>query len=139
MTIHFGQVYVQPGVSFPFTHHFQRRLSEAISALVEPSPTFAKKFGDDYALIFRISAKKGLHDNEVLGPTVFKKARDVEYTVFLPFDEIARSSDVPRTALRYLLKGVCSVFNSLGIDSSRVVGAQESIVEGICSDPKMID
>src|SRR4051812_3762329 len=138
MTIHFGQIYVQPGVSLPFTHRFQLRLSEAISALVEPSPAFAEKYGSDYELMFRISAKKGLHDNEVVGPTVFRKARDVEYTVFLPFDVITRSSEVPRTALRYLLEGVYSVFESLDIDSSRVVGAQESIVEGICSDPMML-
>ena len=139
MTIHFGQIYVQPGVNLPFTHRFQLHLSKAMSDLVAPSPAFVERYGSDYDLMFRISARKGLPDAEVLGPTVFRKARDVEYTVFLPFDVITRSSDVPRTALRYLLHSVCSVFEALDIDSSKIVGRQESIIEGICSDPTMLD
>jgi len=139
MKVHFGQIYIEPGVSFPFSHLFQRRLSEEVTALVESSPSFVRNYGNDFELMFRVSAKKAIKDNEIKGPTVFKNTKDVEYTVFLPFDVISRSSEVPQSALRYLLKGACSVFESLDIDTAKLLKRQESLIEEICSDPTMFE
>jgi hypothetical protein len=138
MQVSFTQVYIEGGVNFPFSHLFQRRLSEALTALVEPSAMFLKKYGEDFELIFYMSAKRGLFENEIRGPTVFKKAKDVEYKVFLPFDLIMRYDDAPRHAVMFLLKGVCEVLERLEIDKTRLIGQQESIIEGICSDPTML-
>src|SRR5438128_660345 len=105
MKVHFGQIYIEPGVEFPFSHLFQRYLAKEVTALVVPSGKFIEKYGSDFELMFRISAKNGIQDNEIRGPTVFRKAKDVEYTVFLPFDIISGTHDVPHSALRFLLKG----------------------------------
>jgi hypothetical protein len=86
---------------------------------------------------FKISAKKNLQENDVRGPGVYKKTKDVEYTVFLPFDVIAGHPDVSRHALRYLLSGVRAVFERLEIDAAKVAEKQEFLIEGICSDPTM--
>src|SRR5262245_29585433 len=137
MLVHFGQIYIGQG-SFPFSHHFQHRISEAVTALVEPSAKFIQKYGKDFDLIFNVSAKQGFQDNEVRGPSVFRKTKDVEYTVFLPFDVIIRHADAPRHALRFLLRGVCAVFDRLEIDKARLLDQQESLIEGICSDPTML-
>jgi hypothetical protein len=137
MNVWFGQIYIEAGVNFPLNHLFQRRLSQEITALAQPSPKFIEEYGSDFNLIFRISAKKKLQDNEIRGPTVFRKGKNVEYTVFLPFDIISHHSDVPQSALKFLLKGVCSVFQSLGIDTSKVIERQETMIENICSDLTM--
>lgn len=136
--VQFGQIYVEAGVDFPFSHHFQRRIADDVSALVEPSSEFTQKYGSDFELMFRVSAKKGITDHEVRGPTVFKRTKDVEYTIFLPFDIITRQADAPRQALKYLLKGVYDVFDSLGIDTSKLLADQDHLIEGICSDPAML-
>jgi hypothetical protein len=109
-----------------------------VTALVEPSAKFTNAYGRDFELTFNISAKQGLADNEIKGPTVFKKTKDVEYTVFLPFDVIIRQVDAPKHALTFLLKGVCDVFASLDIDNAKVLRKRQSLVEGICSDPTML-
>lgn len=137
MRVWFGQIYIEPGVSFPFSHHFQRRLSDAITALVQPSPMFLKKFGSDFKLMFNVSAKKGIERNEIKGPTVFMKTKDVEYTVFLPFEVITSTAEVPKTALTFLLRGVCSVLESLDIDTATVMQQEQSLIEQICSDTAM--
>src|SRR3974377_1652345 len=138
MQISFTQVYIEGGVSFPFSHLFQHRLSEALSALAEPSALFLKHYGADLEFIFYISAKDGIQDNEIRGPTVFRKAKDVEYTVFLPFDVVMRHDDAPRYAVILLLKGICEVFDRLKIDKAPLLDKQESIIESICSDPTML-
>jgi hypothetical protein len=139
MMVHFGQIYIEPGVHFPFSHHFQRRLSEEITALVEPSAVFRKKYGNDFGLTFNVSAKRGISDNEIRGPAVFKKTKDVEYTIFLPFGVITRSSEAPTSALQFLLKGTCSVFESLGIGTAKIEEQRDLLIEQICLDSTMFE
>jgi len=138
MKVWFGQIYVQPGVSFDFSQHFQLRLSEEITRLVTPSATFTRKYGSEWELIFRISAKTQINDNEIHGPSVFKADREIEYTIFLPFDPIARSGNVLRAALQFLLKGCCVVFRELDIDPALVEEKTESMIETIGADPKYL-
>jgi hypothetical protein len=111
-------------------------LSEEITALVTPSAKFTQKYGDDWNLIFRVSAKR-IIDNEICGPTVFKKEKDVEFTIFLPFDTIQHEVSVSQSAIAFLLRGVCSVLGSLGIDTSAIQAQQSRITVNISSDPTM--
>ena len=137
MKVYFGQFYIQPDVTFPFSHRLQRRLAEEITGLVTPSAIFTREYGSDWELMFRISAKTQIDDNDIRGPTVYKRDRDVEYTIFLPFDIITRSDRVPQMALQFSLKGCCRVFRGLDIDPAAVEETTESMIESICSDPKM--
>lgn len=89
--------------------------------------------------MFRISAKQGIQNNEIKGPTVFKKTKDVEYTIFLPYDIIICHEDAPRHALRFLFKGMCDVFHVLEIDTAKIVNAEEGLIESICSDRTMLE
>ena len=137
MKIHFGQISIEPGVTFPFSLLFQRRLSDEVTALVAPSATFSQRYGDDWALIFRVSAKRIIGENEIRGPSVFRKSKDVEFTIFLPFDAIQHEESVARSAVAFLLRGVCSVLGSLGFNTSEIQARQSSLVESISSDPAM--
>ncbi|HAB15340.1 MAG TPA: hypothetical protein DCE44_02705 [Verrucomicrobiales bacterium] len=139
MKVHFGQVYIEPGVALPFSHHFQRRLSEEITALVTSSTKFTQRYGEDWELMFRISAKRTICDNEIRGPSVFKNDKDVEFTIFLPFDAIQREASVSRSAIGFLLCGVCAVLDSLGFDTSEIQARLSSLAESISSDPTMFE
>lgn len=135
----FGQVYIEPGVDFPFSHLFQQRLSREVTELVEPSAKFLKKCGSDFDVMFNVSAKQSLEDNEIKGPVVFRKYKNVEFTVFLPFDAIMRKADAPRVALEFLLKGVSQAFDKLEIDKTKFLERHDSIIAGICADPTMLE
>jgi hypothetical protein len=137
MNVFFGQIYIQPGVSFSFTHHFQKYLSREISALISPSDYFIEKYGLDAKLVFNISAKRLLTDSEIKGPTVFKKSKTVEYTLFLPFDIISGTQSLVETAVRYIFMGVFSVLASLQIDASGIADRQVDLITDICKDRTM--
>jgi hypothetical protein len=140
MKVFISQLYIQPGVSFPFSHHMQSWLHEALSALAVPSPAFTDKYGADFNLIVRLSAKRELKQNEIKGPTVFKKEKDVEYTLLLPFEAIIEQGDMCRAALAFLFDGVRAIFARSGIEAPGLDAAkQEEIIEQICSGPDMLD
>jgi len=138
MNVYFRQCYIEPGAEFPFSHYFQRRLSREITSLVEPSSNYLQKYSPRFNVTFNVSAKKGISENEIRGPTVFKKTHDVEFTVFLPFDAIMRRAEVPKAALSSLLKGVCDVFDSLEIDKAKILDEEASIISSICADATMV-
>src|ERR1700733_5134476 len=88
MNIWVSQIYVTPGVRFPFSWRMQVRLSDKLTSLVGPSPEFQARYGGGYEVGVNLSAKTGIDANVIAGPTVFKKTKSVEYTLFLPFDRI---------------------------------------------------
>lgn len=137
MRVYFSQIYIEQGAYFPFSHLFHKFMSDAVSQRVAPSPLFLSKYGADYSLIFRISAKHSLDEVELRGPTVFKKTQDVEYTIFLPFPVIMSERWPPHAALDRIVQGVCAVFDKLGIDAAEVRRCQEQLVAAICADSTM--
>ena len=137
MRVFIGQIYIKPGVDFPFSHQMQGWLGEQLSSMANPSAEFVRKYGADFALVVRVSADTGIVENRIKGPTIFKKTRDVEYTVFLPFDVIDKASDGCRVALDFLLRGIESVFHQAGIDAERLPERKASILDHICSDASM--
>jgi hypothetical protein len=137
MKIHFGQIYIEPGIAFPFSFLFQHRLADEITALIRPSAVFTTQYGDDWDLIFRVSAKRIVCDNKIRGPSVFRKSKNVEFTIFLPFDAIQGEASVTRSAVAFLLRGVCSVLGTLGFDTSAIQARQTSLIESLSTDPTM--
>jgi hypothetical protein len=135
--VSFSQLYIEAGANLPFSHVFQRYISNETTAAVRPSPQFAKRYGPGFNLGFNISAKRGLKDNEIAGPSVMKKAKEIEYTIFLPFDVVERQPEPARSALEFLFAGVCSVLGSLHIDATTLRENKESLIRQICSDPTM--
>jgi hypothetical protein len=138
MKVPFSQVYIESGASFPFSVHFQRLLTKEITALVQPSPKMIESYGAVSQLVFNVSAKHQLEDNEICRPTFFKKTKDLEFTVFLPFDVIAAHTDAPKHALLFLLKGVCDVLEMLDISAAKLVDRRQELIDAICSDPTML-
>jgi hypothetical protein len=132
------QIYIRPGIEFPFSHIFQKWLSGELSSIVQASPDFVRSYGDDFDLVLYMSAKSEIQELEIKGPGVHKKTKDVEYTIFLPYDIINKSDNVIAGAVRHLLDGIVKVLTTLKIDTREVSLRTDLIIEHVCSDPSMI-
>jgi len=139
MEVSFGQIYTEVGASFPFSYRMQVWLSKRISRLAAPGPKFVTKYGADFALIVRINAKTRQAGNVIRGPAVFRKTRDVEYVVTLPYDTIIREKDGGRAAMRFLLDGVRDVFAAAQIVAAGMEAKREALIEHICTTPAMLE
>ena len=109
MNIYISQIYIQPGVSYPFSYRFQKFMSEAVTERVSPSEKFVTRYGEDFDLIFRMSAKSEIAETEIKGPTVFKRDKDVEYSIFIPFRGNESDSKTLHDVVMTLLNGIVSV------------------------------
>jgi len=137
MNIYYSQFYYQAGSSFPFSYKFQIYLSEETTRLVKPSTRFIELHGEDYSLMFRISAKRELAINEIVGPTVYKKDKDVEYSIFLPYTPIIQQSEPYISALEHILEGAYEILDDYEIDTSKLKAEQGVIINNIVTLPEM--
>lgn len=139
MKVIFSQIYIQAGINFNFSHQFQTFLSSKVSGLLYVSKKFLKLYDKDYTIIFRISAKKELATNEIKGATIYKKDKDIEFTIFLPYTTIMQTSEPNRKALEHLFEGVYDVLGKYEIDTSKLKAEQKKIIDKIMSSPEMFE
>ena len=95
MRVSISQIYIKPGVSFPFSHLMQRWVSDELSSVADSCNKFVKKYGADFELAVIVSADTQIEDNLIKGPGVYKKGRWVEYVVYyLMMSSLKRCTDV---------------------------------------------
>ena len=139
MNVYVSQIYIQAGVNFPFSHHFQLHLSQELTKRVEPSALFINTYGEDFSLMFRMSAKAELTLPEIKGPAVYRKDKDVEFSIFLTYDKQKKQGPTEyRQALRELMDQIIIVLERLEIDTSKLRLDAHALIESICTTPGMI-
>ena len=139
MNIYISQIYIQPGVSYPFSYRFQKFMSEAVTERVSPSEKFVTRYGEDFDLIFRMSAKSEIAETEIKGPTVFKRDKDVEYSIFIPFRGNESDPKTLHDVVITLLNGIVSVLNGLGFDTTTLLDESEALANHIIEDESMTE
>jgi hypothetical protein len=139
MRVFVGQIYIKPGVSFPFSHAMQAWLSEQLTELASPSAAFVKQYGSSFDVMLRISAQTAATETELKGPTAFKADKDVEYTVFLPFDTIRAAGGAGRQlAAELLLSAVADAFDRLKVEAPDLSGRRQDLVRRLTDDEEML-
>jgi hypothetical protein len=125
MNVYVSQAYIETGSAYPFSHHFQRFISREITARVSPSEYLTKKFGEEYNIKFRMSAKSAIPEVEVRGPTVFR-------------DSQGDSTEACYRALEELLCAIINTLSMLQFDVSRLADEYKSLITHVMSEPKML-
>ena len=141
MKVFIGQIYVEVGVSFPFSLAFQKWLGEEVTSRVEWSGDYARSFTEEYKIGFRISAKKNINTLEIKGPTIFKKDKSIEFTLFLPFkQEIADvgSIEACADAFAIVLEGISQCLLLLGLPTDKIQHAKPALLKFFKSDQRLI-
>ena len=138
MRIFVGQIYIQPNINYPFSHIFQKWIGEELTKLVKPPELFLKKYSDEFNVIFRLSAKSEIDKAEIRGPTIFKKDKDIEFTIFLPHNgKPANKHEDCKQPLEIFFDCVVKVLESLSVDGSEIKKHIAELVDKAISDETM--
>lgn len=138
MIVRFTQVYIEVGVSLPFSVKLQEYLGNIVSSIAQPSEVFLSKFDSSFNIRIYISAKRGIVSNEVCGPACAKRNKEIEYTIFLPFDQISKSEHFVKLSAGFIFDGICEVFDDLCIESRFLASKRAEAIDFICSSTEMI-
>ncbi|WP_249744642.1 hypothetical protein [Burkholderia pyrrocinia] len=136
MKISFGQIYPEVGVSFDFTNTVLAELNEGINSLEGSFAHYVKLFsGDDFSVVFIISATKKSDILSVKGPTTLAKKKRVEFVLHIPYKQFESFLDQMDYALNFIECGVKSTFDRYNSDSSGVAEMVSRTKDAIRADP----
>ena len=139
MRIYVSQVYVQPGVRFPFSALFQKRIGEELTSRVTVTDRYLNSEFRDFSFIFNMSAKAELQKPEIKGPDKNKRDKRIEYSVFLPHSsELAGTSLGRQASLEALIESIAATVQAYGIDVSKLRADTSSIAEIIAADASLL-
>lgn len=140
MKIFVGQIYVKVGVAFPLSLRFQKWLGDALSARVVASGRFIAQFGNDFGLGLRISAKDDISQPEIKGPTVFKRDKNVEFTIFLPHRRVDYRDPQESLALfDELFRSVLVVLPHVGLSTTTLAADIQQLQTEFQNTPGLLE
>jgi hypothetical protein len=137
MKVAFSQVYIHEDARLPLSVHFQRLITKLVSDAVLPSEAFCQSYGCDFNVVFNVSAKRK-HNIELRGPSVSRKYKAVEYTIFLPHSAIIKARDPFRLTVRTLLHHARDILKSLQFETSKLDREIDVIESEILNAPQML-
>ena len=139
MTILFTQIYTEADVNFPFSNDLLRFLDESVSNVTDPSTFYVNKFGNDFKIRIYINAQSNKLKNEIRGPRVYRKTKDIEYVIVLPYTVINKHSDHRQIALDFLFQGVIEILNQMEIDTHNLSEKVKTLIATILSNKLMFE
>jgi len=140
MRIHISELYVDSGATHPFSHLLTQWMGEQLTKRVEPSEMFIRKYSKDFNVVFRLSAKVGIAQPEIAGPTLFRRTKDVEYSIFLPHEgRPPKTKSACKEPLRLFLDSVVKVLQVLKIDTQSIEQDAPGMIEHVISDSAMFE
>lgn len=138
MNIYLGQFYIEAGASFPFSLFFQKWFGKNLTEFSNGWGINIEKYPEDFDLIFRISSKTKINEIEIKGPSIFKKDKNVEFTIFIPYRKIEQGDiDGIKVVCRSLIHAIELVFLEIGISPSILRSRSQEMIDAIVNNPDM--
>lgn len=139
MRVFVCQVYVEVGAVFPFTLAMQQWLGQELTAIARPRSRWLERYGADFDLNIRVSARRSLTSNDIRGPSVSRKGKDVAYSIFLPYTIISQADDGCAEATGWLLDGIGEVFRRADVEAVALKGERARLVDYVCTADGMLE
>ncbi|MCB2378237.1 hypothetical protein LGH70_11620 [Hymenobacter sp. BT635] len=122
-SINVSAIYSEAGVNFPISYLFMRLLREQLAQL-EPQhhAVYQAKYGLDFTLGIILSAKSNTSQLEIKGPSLSKKYKVVDDTLYIPFVIAEEAETFYSKYVSFVCTGVSTVLEKF-LDAGVVKGA----------------
>ena len=133
MKFRFSAIFSQVGVSFKISHKVIKLIWNELEEQVALSDFFVKKH-KDYTLVFIYSAREQ-NDFSIMGATISKRYKVVEYVINMPYKEIQSDPKVYDVFLTYLEKGIREIFAMYDIEQCELTSIFKNVREKVIDNP----
>jgi len=130
MYIELSEIYAEVGINFPLSYRFGKLLMKKLQ-LIAPEVTARLKqmYGAGYGFWIILSSRKNVTSFEIKGPSVSKRHKEVEYTVFITHDIAGRDSFL-QDYLALLIPALQTVFAPVA-DGEKVTAILKEFAEEV--------
>jgi hypothetical protein len=129
-----GSIYAEVDCSFEISHKVYKLICEKLNEKIKADGIFKSKY-EGYQLDFITSTRSDLKELLIMGPTISKRYKVVEYVLYVPYYPVIDSVNYLKTFLDYYEEGVQEVLKIVKIDPSPVAEIFELIRKQVVSNP----
>ena len=134
MTLLIGAWYNEPGYKFNFSHKVDLFIREQVTSVI-----FSKYhlFDRDktWYLNLVVATDSKTEELEVKGPEVRKRAKMIDYGLWLPYMKITTSAYPLKSYINYFLKALKIVFINYGVSKDDFDEIEEACMSEILNNP----
>jgi hypothetical protein len=137
MKITFSQIYSEPGASFDLPGPLLKAVREGLDDLGRNIDQLSAKVDrEDFELVLIISASSKLDALEIKGPNIRRKTREIEFSLFVPWQETKSFEEKIDYILPKIGEGVIGVFKRYGVDITGVDNAIQMVLKQAKASPE---
>ena len=133
MKFSFSAIFSEVGISFKISHKVIKLIWNALEERVSLSECYEKKH-KDYTLVFMYSAREQ-NDFAIMGATISKRYKVVEYVINMPYQEIQSDPKVYDVFLTYMERGIREIFAMYDIEQSELTLIFQNVREQVIDNP----
>jgi hypothetical protein len=137
MKFRFSAIFSQVGVSFNISHKVIKLIWNELEDKIALSDFFEKKH-KDFTLVFIYSAREQ-NDFTVMGATISKRYKVVEYVINMPYQEIRSDPKMYDVFLGYMERGIREIFEMYGIEQRELTPIFQNVREKVIGNPDYLD
>ena len=133
MKFRFSAIFSQVGISFKISHKVIKLIWNELENKITLSDLYSKKH-KEYTLVFIYSAREQ-NDFVIMGPTISKRYKVVEYAIYMPYQEIQSDLKIYDVFLTYLEKGIREIFEMYDIEQNELTPIFQNVREKVIDNP----
>jgi hypothetical protein len=133
MKFRFSAIFSQVGISFDISHKVVKLIWNEIEEKVILSDFYKEKH-KDYTLVFIYSAREQ-NDYAIMGATISKRYKVVEYIIYMPYKEIQSDPKVYDVFLTYIEKGIREIFEMYDIEQCELTPIFQNVRKKVINNP----
>jgi hypothetical protein len=108
--INVSSIYPEAGVTFPISYRFMQLLKEELAQLAQQHlSVFQTAYGQDYTLGIILSASSDAVNLEIMGPSISKRYKVVDYVLRIPFGIVEEVETLYSRYVFFVCQGIATV------------------------------
>ena len=109
-SINVSSIYPEAGVTFPISYRFMQLLKEELAQLAQQHlSVFQTAYGQDYTLGIILSASSDAVNLEIMGPSISKRYKVVDYVLRIPFGIVEEVETLYSRYVFFVCQGIATV------------------------------
>jgi len=120
MSFRTASIFSEVGVDFPISYKVNQLLLDRLVKKLQKENQEVNVKGEFFSLGVIVSTRKNVTDLSFQGPSISKKYKMVDYTIWMPFAKVIESDNILFAYLDYLCQGISLVMKECGYPTAAI-------------------
>jgi len=136
MSFRSASIFPEVGITFPISGKVSQLVLDKLIANLPVENQEVIRKGESYSLGIVVSTGEDVAELSVLGPSISKKYKMIDYAVWIPYRKVIESENVLMSYIDYLYQGIVIVLKKYDYPTAVVAEIFEDVKREVNDNPE---